>query len=52
MCRESIKPRGFTDIGSSIMSVSFNAAIGTVAFDDMRFGRLGSNSVPEPDALV
>ena len=43
---------GFTDIGSSIMSVSFNATNDIVAIDDVRFGRLGSNSVPEPGTLA
>jgi light-regulated signal transduction histidine kinase (bacteriophytochrome) len=39
---------GFTDIGKSILSVSYNATNDIVALDDVRFGNASVSAVPEP----
>lgn len=45
---------GFTDIGKSIVSITFNATSDIVAIDDVRFGRAASqgSTVPEPGSLA
>jgi hypothetical protein len=42
---------GFTDIGASIVSVSYNATSDIVSLDDVRYGNV-SSSVPEPSSLL
>ena len=45
---------GFTDIGASIVSVSYNANGDIVAFDDVQYGTAGGSTAPtpEPSTLV
>ena len=41
---------GFTDIGKSIVSVTYNSTDDFVALDDVRYG--AASSVPEPSSVV
>lgn len=44
---------GFTDIGASIVSVSYNAVNDIVSLDDVRYGSVGSSvATPEPSTLL
>ena len=42
---------GFTDLGASIVSVTFHFLNDVVAIDDLRYGT-PSGSVPEPGSLA
>ncbi len=43
---------GFTDVGSLITSITFDASNDIVAVDDIRFGLIGAQQVPEPGSLA
>jgi hypothetical protein len=44
---------GFIDAGASITSLEYSTSLGDfVAIDDMRFGRVGTATVPEPGTLA
>jgi len=42
---------GFTDIGASIVSISYNASNDVVSLDDVQYGTAGA-AVPEPSSLL
>ena len=43
---------GFTDFGRTIVSVTYNATNDIVSIDDIRYGFLTVNGVPEPGSLA